>query len=231
MSEGDTLAVGEKSAVNANCSLCRRKPHPKQDFEALYTQLEEATSHKCSRCSFIYAVVEYILSNEILRPDIQTRGIFQDTVEICRRLSIFYLWIDSLCIIQDDAKDWQLHAAQMADMYEHGLVTIAATKSRDGSGGCFSQTEEVYMGKRIPGYGGLFVRKHVCDFHNSTAEPFAPLKGRAWTYQELTLSPRIIYPWDQEVIWQCKRCLRHEGDGGGFFDSNHEHNLWNDPSV
>ncbi|KAL5435342.1 hypothetical protein PMIN07_006641 [Paraphaeosphaeria minitans] len=394
MFDGDALAVGEKSTFTAECSLCRRKPLPKQNFDVTYTQLKEATSKKCSRCSFIYTVVQCILSDEILRPDSQTRGVhvdglygtnrnfrffldydtetqniethtwamnrskywydvfeahessaqlervlgdfwkaddswskmhllpgstkseatfatiklwlddcvqhhpgcdkgqshlerpkrlldlrnndivlvdnpgnsltyaclshcwgktpmfkttkakleehkshillnelsqtFQDAVEICRRLGIFYLWIDSLCIIQDDADDWQLHAAQMADIYEHGLATIAATRSPDGSGGCFSKTEEPYMGKEIPGYRGIFVRKHARDFSMNNA---APLFSRAWTYQELKLSPRLVHFVDQEVMWQCKRGVRQKGGGGGFFDSFHEQNIWNSPRI
>jgi hypothetical protein len=31
----------------------------------------------------------------------------QDAIKICRGLEIRYLWVDSLCIIQDDAQDWQ----------------------------------------------------------------------------------------------------------------------------
>lgn len=153
---------------------------------------------------------------------------FQDAVGTCRRLGVFYLWIDSLCIVQDDTDDWRLHAAQMADIYEHGLLTIAATRARDGSDGCFSRTEEAYMGKEIPGYSGLFVRKHVRDFNSNAS---APLFSRAWTYQELKLSPRLIHFVDGEVMWQCKRGVRQEGGGGGFLDLNHETTLWNDPST
>lgn len=38
---------------------------------------------------------------------------FKDAVLVCRNLGIQYLWIDSLCIIQDDHGDWEREAAQM----------------------------------------------------------------------------------------------------------------------
>ncbi|KAK7715694.1 hypothetical protein SLS63_011281 [Diaporthe eres] len=54
---------------------------------------------------------------------------FQDAVEVCRSLKIKYIWIDSLCIIQNNPEDWENEAARMADIYENAYITIAATKS------------------------------------------------------------------------------------------------------
>ncbi|KAK8062786.1 heterokaryon incompatibility protein-domain-containing protein [Apiospora hydei] len=62
---------------------------------------------------------------------------FQDAVDITRRLGIRYLWIDSLCIIQDCKKDWDSEAQRMAEIYESSHVTIAATDSLNGDGGCY----------------------------------------------------------------------------------------------
>ncbi|CRK48872.1 hypothetical protein BN1723_008230 [Verticillium longisporum] len=50
-------------------------------------------------------------------------------------LGVRFLWIDSLCIIQDDKDDWRSEAAHMATIYESALVTIsadAASCSTDG---------------------------------------------------------------------------------------------------
>ncbi|KAF2870785.1 heterokaryon incompatibility, partial [Massariosphaeria phaeospora] len=43
-------------------------------------------------------------------------SLFQDVMDICRRLGIRYLWADALCILQDSTEDWQLEAAKMADV-------------------------------------------------------------------------------------------------------------------
>jgi hypothetical protein len=59
-----------------------------------------------------------------------------DAIEIARRLGAQFLWIDSLCIIQDDTFDWERESSQMATIYENALLTIAAAGSRDASGGC-----------------------------------------------------------------------------------------------
>ena len=44
---------------------------------------------------------------------------------IARALDIRYLWIDSLCIVQDDPADWEAEAARMKDFYAEILFTIA----------------------------------------------------------------------------------------------------------
>ena len=63
--------------------------------------------------------------------------VFRDAVSVTRGLGLRYLWIDSLCIIQDDAGDWKAEAANMAQVYSRAFVTIAACAASDGSWGLF----------------------------------------------------------------------------------------------
>jgi hypothetical protein len=67
---------------------------------------------------------------------------FQDAIQITRFLEIRYIWIDSLCIIQDDQEDWEREAANMGSVYQNAFLTIAAARSADGRGGCFSTIRE-----------------------------------------------------------------------------------------
>ncbi|KAI1257001.1 hypothetical protein MGN70_000039 [Eutypa lata] len=62
---------------------------------------------------------------------------FRDSIQFCLAIDIRYLWIDALCIVQDDAADWQKEAAVMADIYQNSHITLAATSSSSGSAGCF----------------------------------------------------------------------------------------------
>ena len=64
---------------------------------------------------------------------------FQDAILIARRLEVRYLWIDSLCIIQDDELDWQTESAKMSTIYQNALLTISAGLSGHG-GDCFTKT-------------------------------------------------------------------------------------------
>jgi hypothetical protein len=51
---------------------------------------------------------------------------FRDAMVVCRRLGIDYIWIDSLCIIQDDPEDWKRQAALMHRVYRLACVTLVA---------------------------------------------------------------------------------------------------------
>lgn len=62
---------------------------------------------------------------------------FRDAVKVTKHIRVKYLWIDSLCIIQDDIEDWKQEAANMGAVYEYARLTIAATDARDSTEGCF----------------------------------------------------------------------------------------------
>jgi hypothetical protein len=62
---------------------------------------------------------------------------FRDAIVITRRFGVQYLWIDSLCFIQDDPADWDYESSQMGSVYANSYLTIAASSSTDDEGGCF----------------------------------------------------------------------------------------------
>ena len=71
---------------------------------------------------------------------------FQEAIQITRRLGVQYLWIDCLCIIQDDPQDWEREAATMATVYRDAYLTISASASSDSYTGCFPQrTTDSYI--------------------------------------------------------------------------------------
>lgn len=62
---------------------------------------------------------------------------FRDVVQITRELGLRYLWIDSLCIIQDDHEDRVRESARMGQVYEGPRLTIAASQAHNSTEGCF----------------------------------------------------------------------------------------------
>lgn len=131
---------------------------------------------------------------------------FQDAVQICRNLRVKHLWIDSLCIIQDSEEDWRWQAALMADIYEGSVLTIAAAHAGDPTQGCFNTTSPPCVGRLLPGYPGVHVRLQPALW----ASRQWPLLGRAWIFQERTLSPRVVYFGVEEAVWQCRHETRRE---------------------
>ncbi|KAF2180235.1 HET-domain-containing protein [Zopfia rhizophila CBS 207.26] len=79
---------------------------------------------------------------------------FKDAINFTRRLGLRYIWIDSLCIIQDDQSipsDWQRESAKMASIYQRSHVTLAASSSPDSHGGCFTRADEkIHHAHRMP---------------------------------------------------------------------------------
>lgn len=141
---------------------------------------------------------------------------FRDAIDVCRALDIKYLWIDSLCIIQDQKgnRDWNNQAATMADIYENAHVTIAATRAADSSGGCYSRRHPKHLAKSVPGYEGVFASVEPTglpvDFKLSAIPLNLPLLERGWVYQEMRLSRRVLHFCDEQVVWICQTSRRSE---------------------
>ncbi|KAI1733598.1 heterokaryon incompatibility protein-domain-containing protein [Xylaria scruposa] len=132
---------------------------------------------------------------------------FRDAIWMTRRFGIDYIWIDSLCIVQDDPADWELESAKMASIYHNAYLTIAATKSSSGAGGLFSKTPDFEVAGTTPageGYCLVFRERidHAPPLNTSTASRF-PLMARAWAFQERMLSPRILHFGYHELFFEC----------------------------
>lgn len=69
---------------------------------------------------------------------------FRDAVRVVRMLEFRYLWIDSLCIIQDSDDDWAAEADQMGTVYQNATLTIAAVGATSASSGCFADFDGLW---------------------------------------------------------------------------------------
>jgi hypothetical protein len=147
---------------------------------------------------------------------------FQDAITITRSLSVLYLWIDSLCIIQDDEHDWEIESSQMASVYENSYLVISAAHASEDSKACFSN-QWAPDNAGIPIYEYTKLDGSICPFylrmdsqisHQEYDPKLAlilppdsqrpPLHTRAWAFQERILAPRIIHFTGQELVWECR---------------------------
>jgi hypothetical protein len=134
---------------------------------------------------------------------------FRDAIEVAQALGFDYIWIDTLCIIQDtDSDDWSIESARMSDVYGNPHLNIAATSASDGSHGLLEVGKEhrnksfrawAYSedGKRQKAY-------HFVPFNfyrNSMSE--APLLQRAWVFQERLLAKRTAHFTSTQIFWEC----------------------------
>jgi len=66
---------------------------------------------------------------------------FEDAIEVTRQIGVRYLWIDSLCIIQDEATDFERECSQMGLTYARAYCVLSALGAEDGDGGLFIPRE------------------------------------------------------------------------------------------
>ncbi|KAH7164682.1 heterokaryon incompatibility protein-domain-containing protein [Fusarium sp. MPI-SDFR-AT-0072] len=133
---------------------------------------------------------------------------FQDATRLANALDVEYIWIDSLCIIQDSKDDWQTEAAHMASVYSLAYVTISATAAQDSAAGLREQHSMLkHPCEIIPSWTGfenqippvpvrIVNRSAFCD--TVLAQP---LFRRGWVFQEWILSPRTIHVARDQLWW------------------------------
>lgn len=139
----------------------------------------------------------------------------RDAVRITRRLGHRYIWIDALCIIQDDDDFKQVELRRMNRIYQNAFLTIQPTNS--------DSVEKGFLDKRII---TPFVKMILRQDTNGTqvyvyARPvmsplgsavLGPTTKRAWIFQETALSTRLVAFSSRQVIVAC-RTHSHKEDG------------------
>ncbi|KAK3952979.1 heterokaryon incompatibility protein-domain-containing protein [Pseudoneurospora amorphoporcata] len=128
--------------------------------------------------------------------------VYHDAVTVARHLGIQYLWIDALCIIQDDTKDWNEQAALMNFIYERGVLNIAAAMGEKADGlrayrDSLVVFDCVLSDPSGESWGFLGYNAEAPDL---TRE--APLYKRGWTFQERVLSTRTLN-FGIQLVWEC----------------------------
>ncbi|OIW28475.1 HET-domain-containing protein [Coniochaeta ligniaria NRRL 30616] len=137
---------------------------------------------------------------------------FSDAMLMAQGLGIPYVWIDALCIIQDDDEEWQKQAACMGKIYEGSHLTICATQSANSTQGCFppevSNHQDIFRtnagNQSAP---DIIVRISRGDIR-SRALLGNKLTDRGWTLQEQTLSTRVVSCLQPDVHWYCQSCYQ-----------------------
>ena len=134
---------------------------------------------------------------------------FQDAFYITFSLGFHFIWIDSLCIIQDDQTDWEAQASMMRLVYQNACCNIAATWAADGDDGCFKMGEsriitlDLGSGQSIEYQ--LFPRLLYYDDNTE-----APLNRRGWVAQERYLARRQLSFAKSQVYWECRELIASE---------------------
>ncbi|KAG8168158.1 hypothetical protein KVR01_003847 [Diaporthe batatas] len=152
-----------------------------------------------------------------------------DTIHLCFKLGFRFLWVDRLCIIQDNEEDWENEASRMCDIYSRSALTISVPLCTESS--------QSFLKRRLNPYrldeknrlveidyideslkkkallcltSGYLSRNRASWFLETSWRDFPALvqhQGnrwirRGWTFQEWMLSPRVLHI-DTMTLWDC----------------------------
>lgn len=135
---------------------------------------------------------------------------FQDAIKVVRALGLRYIWIDALCIIQDDAVDWQREAGSMFDIFHNSFVTLGVAAT--------SSCHESFLAKALPRFhirfqsttnpeiSGIFSLhaappSEIPEVGSNWGRPLSPFDGdmfasewnrRGWVWQEQNMTPMLL---------------------------------------
>lgn len=133
----------------------------------------------------------------------------RDAMTVVEALGEKYLWVDALCIIQDDVVMQQTQIAKMDQIYAKALLSIVAASGDDSESGLpgtkFTQRQNIQETIHLPGgpfYTLLGTTDEIKDLaRNST------WAHRAWTMQEFLFSGRCLIFTKSQVYWRCQRAV------------------------
>jgi hypothetical protein len=164
-------------------------------------------------------IQEIKLSNETSRdwfdniPFFRLPKTLQDGIIATWNLGLRFLWIDCLCILQDDKTEMALEIAKMPYIYRGAYVTISAARSNSCDQGFLHDIQ-------VPSIdASIFKMAYVCPngtlgsillFDDSVRQMKEPIHNRGWTLQEYILSPRLLIYGVHGLRFECREVLQYD---------------------
>ena len=131
---------------------------------------------------------------------------FRDAIRVCKWFDLRYLWIDSLCIVQDSPDDWLRESHTMKAVYNNAFLTIAAGTGASDAGLFVHRRPSAVKVPQVETSWHALPNQRYCivddrlwmrDVDN------APLSKRAWVVQERFLSPRVLFFGATQMFYEC----------------------------
>ncbi|KAF2676331.1 HET-domain-containing protein [Lentithecium fluviatile CBS 122367] len=136
--------------------------------------------------------------------------VFQDAIDYAKRAKLRYLWIDALCIIQDDEEDLSREISAMGNIYSNAHCNIVAAAAADRPVGLFAKGRLPHIPRPTIEFQRKDFSCHCQAFTRDTmSHNDIKLLRRGWVLQERLLSPRSIY-FDDQLTWECSELVANE---------------------
>ena len=193
--------------------LASRSPNQRCDYIALSYRWGDGTAVPKTTTQTV-GFHQRGIPNKALPP------LFQEVAALARRVNVGYIWIDSLCIIQDSPKDREEEMMEMGRIFRGALVVVVAASARSprdslkgqpGQSNAWRTASLIRYEKRDL---NVKFRKRPWEAHLYTdATDSTPTGERAWCFQERLLASRCLVFRDDEVVWECRSCCLCECGG------------------
>jgi hypothetical protein len=132
----------------------------------------------------------------------------RDAISVCYRIGVPYLWVDSLCIIQDDKEDLRRELHGMPQIYQQARLTIVASCANEASEGFLHKRG--FFFKSCPPISIRHLQDNGIERRLTLFEKLGrtssnePISNRAWCFQETLLSPRRLEYRSQSLRLVCR---------------------------
>ncbi|KAF5010741.1 hypothetical protein FDECE_3096 [Fusarium decemcellulare] len=147
-----------------------------------------------------------------------------DALSIVRSCGLHYVWVDALCIIQDDDRDYHREIPRLPSYYQNAAFVLAAASSKNDSQGLLRERAPPlqdlgtfrFLPRPYPAVNNPTATA-VCTIHlrkpvKSAIETFEDtMLKRGWLLQEIILPRRLLIWGEDQVYWTCRACFRSEG--------------------
>jgi len=191
--------------------------------------------------SYVWGTMDHLkLSNEtqdrLMRPG-GLSDLFQDipktikdAMHLTAQLGETYLWVDAICIKQDDPLDREVQIENMGSVYACANLTIAGAAGSDANAGLpglqpNSRSAKQHQAK-INGHQLISTRRPY-----SLSMKHSTWNNRGWVFQEVNLSRRILVFTEDQMFWHCQSAIWCEDTnleippelGHSALDKQHHH--------
>ncbi|KAL0931161.1 uncharacterized protein CTRU02_213896 [Colletotrichum truncatum] len=139
--------------------------------------------------------------------------IVRHAMHLTRNMDERYLWVDAICITQDDPEQISAHLVMMAAIYATAVFTIVGADgdSRSGLIGVPDTSESRDIEQKVIPFAG----NHQIALSRSTTGVSAmlsssPYSERGWTFQEYMMSKRRLVFRNKQLTWECQKDVWYE---------------------
>ena len=128
-----------------------------------------------------------------------------DAIDLVKALNIRYLWVDGLCLVQDDAEDVALGIHMMNTIFRESYFTIVAGSGADASAGLAAIDPNIRYGanhrcaREVAPNLKMTINRGI-DWLLSKSV----YASRGWTLQEIILPRRTVIFINGQVHFRCQ---------------------------